>query len=158
MSSRDSNRPRPRFGTRSSPSRFPFRPPLSLTFPFRVQSSSSASIYSGSVLGARRNLGPRQNPCKRSPRRRSRNLRKFSYPHFHSTTCNLWITLSPTRPDSTTVESAHAPPPSTLDLARSRFLHLGLLARRLHLGGDALGRRLRRDLVHHRRRRRGRNL
>ena len=42
---------------KNSPSRSPFRPPFSLTFPLRVLPSNSASTYSGSVLGARRNLG-----------------------------------------------------------------------------------------------------
>jgi hypothetical protein len=79
---------------RSSPSRFPFRPPLSLTFPFRVQSSSSASAYSGSVLGARGNLGAEQGPFKGPRRRRGRNLRKFNFPHFHSRACSLWKTTS----------------------------------------------------------------
>src|SRR2546423_15561835 len=79
-------------GKKTSPSRFPFRPPFSLTFPFRVQSSSSASTYSGSVLGARENLGGGQGPCKGAEGHRSRNLRKFNFPHFHSKVCSLWIT------------------------------------------------------------------
>jgi hypothetical protein len=37
---------------KNSPSRFRFRPPLPLTFPFRVLPSDSASTYSRSVLGA----------------------------------------------------------------------------------------------------------
>src|SRR5205823_14890707 len=49
MSSRQVGRSAP-FWTISSPSRFPFRPPLSLTFAFRLQSSSSASTYLGPVL------------------------------------------------------------------------------------------------------------
>jgi len=144
--------------TISSPSRFPFRPPLSLTFPFRVLPSSSASTYSGPVLGARRNLGGRQAPCKRSGTRRSRNLRRFNFPHFHSTLCSLWKTPRPSLTRSPTLESPRAPPSPTVDLARRRILHLGLPPGALHLGRDALGRRLRRDVVHHRRRRRSRDL
>jgi hypothetical protein len=41
---------------KNSPSRFRFRPPLPLTFPFRVLPSDSASTYLRSVLGARRRL------------------------------------------------------------------------------------------------------
>src|SRR5207248_8047048 len=84
-------------GPKNSPSRFPFRPPLSLTFPFRVQSSSSASTYSGSVLGASGNLGAGQGSYKGLGTRRGRNLRKFNFPHFHS------------RPDrkSTRLNSSH---------------------------------------------------
>src|SRR5690348_10262507 len=100
MSSRDKNRPTPlrAYWTISSPSRFPFRPPLPLTFPFRVQPSSSASTYSGPVLGARRNLGCPQGPCKGSETRLGRNLRKFNYPHVHSRPCSVWISASPRSP------------------------------------------------------------
>jgi len=41
---------------KNSPSRFRFRPPLPLTFPFRVLPSVSASTYLRSVLGARGTL------------------------------------------------------------------------------------------------------
>jgi hypothetical protein len=41
---------------KNSPSRFRFRPPLPLTFPFRVLPSDSASTYLRSVLGASRRL------------------------------------------------------------------------------------------------------
>src|SRR5215218_9506225 len=77
---------------KNSPSRFPFRPPLSLTVPLRVVPSNSASTYFGSVLGARRNLGAGQGRHKGVKRRRGRNLRKFNFPHFHSIVCSLWIT------------------------------------------------------------------
>jgi hypothetical protein len=83
---------------KNSPSRFPFRPPFSLTFPLRVLPSNSASTYSGSVLGARENLGAGQGRIKASPTRRGRNLRKFNFPHFHSMACSLWITLAGTAP------------------------------------------------------------
>jgi hypothetical protein len=41
---------------KNSPSRFRFRPPLPLTFPFRVLPSDSVSTYLRSVLGASSNL------------------------------------------------------------------------------------------------------
>jgi hypothetical protein len=41
---------------KNSPSRFRFRPPLPLTFPFRVLPSDSVSTYLRSVLGARGTL------------------------------------------------------------------------------------------------------
>src|SRR2546423_15714862 len=44
--------PAPGRDQKNSPSRFRFRPPLPLTFPFRVLPSDSASTYSRSVLGA----------------------------------------------------------------------------------------------------------
>ena len=77
---------------KNSPSRSPFRPPFSLTFPLRVLPSNSASTYSGSVLGARKNLGAPPTRIKGLKARRGRNLRKFNYPHFHSRACSLWIT------------------------------------------------------------------
>jgi hypothetical protein len=50
-----------------SPSRFRFRPPIALTFAFRLQPSRSASAYSRPVLDARRTI--------RSPHTRSRALK-----------------------------------------------------------------------------------
>src|SRR5437868_4071793 len=58
-----------------------------------VLPSGSASIYSRSVLGARENLRGRKGRCKRRHARKGRNLRKFNYQHFHSTSCNLWTRL-----------------------------------------------------------------
>ena len=81
---------------KNSPSRSPFRPPLSLTFPLRVVPSNSASTYSGSVLGARGKLVAGQGLFKGAERRVGRNLRKFNFPHFHSMPCSLWITRFPT--------------------------------------------------------------
>src|SRR5216110_1069078 len=43
---------------KNSPSRFRFRPPSPLTFPFRVLPSEPASSYSRSVLGASSTLTP----------------------------------------------------------------------------------------------------
>src|SRR6266571_1454251 len=148
MSSRQVGRSAP-FRTISSPSRFPFRPPLSLTFAFRLQSSSSASTYLGPVLGARRNLGPRLGPCKGVRRRLDRNLRKFNYPHFHSRPCSLWITAQ-----TQTLESRSAPLPPPGHLARRRLVHLGALLRGVHLERHAVGRRDRRNGIHLRRSRR----
>ena len=80
MSSRDTKAstaapPRPpRLDQKNSPSRSPFRPPLSLTFPLRVLPSNSASTYSGSVLGARGNLGAPPQP--------DQGLRSTSRPQF----------------------------------------------------------------------------
>src|SRR5262245_63060262 len=45
-----------RWDHKNSPSRFRFRPPLPLTFAFRLLPSDSVSTYLRSVLGARRNL------------------------------------------------------------------------------------------------------
>ena len=58
---------------KNSPSRFRFRPPLPLTFPFRVLPSDSASTYLRSVLGASSTLTPAT--------RRSRD-RKRTWPQF----------------------------------------------------------------------------
>src|SRR3954467_11105227 len=49
-------RPARRRDQKNSPSRFRFRPPLPLTFPFRVLPSDSVSTYLRSVLGASRTL------------------------------------------------------------------------------------------------------
>ena len=136
-------------GTISSPSRSPFRPPLSLTFLFRVQSSSSASTYLGPVLGARRNLGAGKGRFKGVQTRGGRNLRKFNFPHFHSRPCSLWITPTPQR-----LESSRAPLPPSVDLPGLRRVRLGPLLRSLHLAWIGVGGRLRRDRVHHRRGRR----
>ena len=89
--------PAPALDQKNSPSRFPFRPPLSMTFPLRVLPSNSASTYSGSVLGARGNLGAGHGRFKGVELRGGRNLRKFNFPHFHSRVCSLWITPSPAR-------------------------------------------------------------
>ena len=103
MSSSDSSSqpaapPRPAaLDQKNSPSRFPFRPPFSMTFPLRVVPSNSASTYSGSVLGARGNLGAGHGLFKVLRRDRNRNLRKFNYPHIHSRLCSLWITPTPLR-------------------------------------------------------------
>jgi hypothetical protein len=48
--------PSPERDQKNSPSRFRFRPPLPLTFAFRLLPSVSASTYLRSALGARRNL------------------------------------------------------------------------------------------------------
>jgi hypothetical protein len=48
------------FGPKNSPSRFRFRPPLPLTFPFRVLPSDSVSTYLRSVLGAISTLTPEE--------------------------------------------------------------------------------------------------
>src|SRR5436190_1295545 len=58
---------------KNSPSRFRFRPPLPLTFPFRVLPSDSVSTYLRSVLGASRTLT--------RPARGSRG-RKKAWPQF----------------------------------------------------------------------------
>ena len=133
-------RPTRAYWTISSPSRFPFRPPLPLTFPFRVQPSRSASTYSGPVLGARRNLGRRPGPCKGSKTRRGRNLRKFNYPHVHSRPCSVWITRSsgmlPRLPRSRPVNVRGRAPAHALLLARLLRLHVGALPGRLHLDRD----------------------
>jgi hypothetical protein len=128
---------------KNSPSRSPFRPPLSLTFPLRVLPSNSASTYSGSVLGASGNLGAGQGLFKGRETRRGRNLRKFNFPHFHSDPCSLWIT-SPPLPQ---IESGRAPSPTAGDLARCDLLHLGPPLRPLHLAGRPRRRRLGRDRV-----------
>jgi hypothetical protein len=94
---------------KNSPSRFPFRPPFSLTFPLRVLPSNSASTYSGSVLGARSNLGALPVPIKGLEPRRVRNLRKFNYPHFHSRACSLWITTRRRRGDRVRAVHLRAP-------------------------------------------------
>jgi hypothetical protein len=140
---------------RNSPSRFPFRPPFSLTFPLRVQSSSSASAYLGSALGATGNLRPGQGRFKPSGTRRSRNLRTFTSPHFHSATCNLWKSFSGLRRDTV---APCAAPSRPLDRSRRRLVCVGPRLRALRLARVASRRRLRRDGVHRRCRRRGRNV
>src|SRR5215207_903630 len=139
MSSWSSRLPRPftrgSLDKKNSPSRFPFRPPLSMTFPLRVVPSNSASTYSGSVLGATGNLGAGHRLFKVRRGRRDRNLRKFNYPHFHSRLCSLWIT--PPRLDA--VESGRAAPPTPGDLTRGRVVHLGPRVRPLHLARGARG-------------------
>ena len=94
----DTESARGKLGKKNSPSRFPFRPPFSMTFPLRVVPSNSASTYSGSVLGARGNLGAGHGLFKVLRSDRNRNLRKFNYPHIHSRLCSLWIT--PPQPDA----------------------------------------------------------
>src|SRR5205823_14799787 len=58
---------------KNSPSRFRFRPPLPLTFPFRVLPSDSVSTYLRSVLGASSTL-----TCQASGSRG----RKKTWPQF----------------------------------------------------------------------------
>ena len=126
---------------KNSPSRFPFRPPFSLTFPLRVLPSNSASTYSGSVLGASGNLGTGQGLFKGREPRRARNLRKFNFPHFHSHPCSLWITP----PRSREIESGRAASPTAGDLARGDLVHLGPGLRSLHLARRSRRGRLGRD-------------
>jgi hypothetical protein len=58
-----------------SPSRFRFRPPIALTFAFRLRPPRSASIYLRPVLGARARLGVHGSPCKTLPSETCRSLR-----------------------------------------------------------------------------------
>src|SRR4051794_19297665 len=121
---------------KNSPSRSPFRPPFSLTFPLRVLPSNSASTYSGSVLGARGNLGALPTPIKGLERRRGRNLRKFNYPHFHSRACSLWISAK--RPRGGRVRAVHLRAPA---ISRGVVALLWALVFGLYvwLGGLAVG-------------------
>jgi hypothetical protein len=153
MSSCDTNRfyaPSGGYWTKSSPSRFPFRPPLPLTFPFRVQPSSSASTYSGPVLGARRNLGRPPGPCKGLETRRGRNLRKFNYPHVHSRPCSVWISRTARLPLSRTVNVGGRAPAHAIPLSRHDLVFVGPVLRPLDLVGHGRDRDHRRDVVHHR--------
>ena len=128
---------------KNSPSRFPFRPPFSLTFPLRVLPSNSASTYSGSVLGASGNLGTGQGLFKGCETRRGRNLRKFNFPHFHSDPCSLWITP----PRSRQIESGRAASSAACDFTRCDLVHLGPRLRPLHLARRTRRWRLGRDGV-----------
>ena len=87
-------------------------------------------------------------------KRRVRNLRKFNFPHFHSSECSLWKSPNP----GETVDSPYAPPSPTLDRVRRDGVHLGPALGRFHLGRVARRRRLGRDLVHRRSRLGGRDL
>src|SRR5215204_2386265 len=108
-------------GTKSSPSRWRFRPPNLVTFRFRVRSPGSDSTYSRSVLGARGKLragaaGRKavaaevgaicEHFCVRSPNRRfvlhalKRRDQRFAGPVALSSTLPTDVPLPRTRPSA----------------------------------------------------------
>ena len=143
--------PAPALDQKNSPSRFPFRPPLSMTFPLRVLPSNSASTYSGSVLGARGNLwrwtGPLQG-SRNTPRPQFAEIQLSTYPQQ-----GVQLVDNPS-PSPERVKSARAAPSSAGDVTRGRVLHLGARLRPLHLARRPRRRRERRDGLRLRRRRR----
>jgi hypothetical protein len=98
---------------KNSPGQFRFRPPLPLTFAFRLLPSDSVSTYLRSVLGANGNLGEVRSFRKRSKQRKGRNLQKFNFPHFHSTPCSLWKVPRRVELESCTCRTCLAPLRST---------------------------------------------
>src|SRR3989440_1066929 len=71
---------------KNSPSRFRFRPPLPLTFAFRLLPSDSVSTYLRSVLGANGNLTCQANES-RGRKRSWPQFAKFSF--FNISTAHL---------------------------------------------------------------------
>src|SRR5947208_8654958 len=71
---------------KNSPSQFRFRPPLPLTFAFRLLPSDSVSTYSRSVLGASGNLAC-QADDSRGRKRSCPQFAKFSFSNI--STANL---------------------------------------------------------------------
>jgi hypothetical protein len=70
-----------------SPSRFRFRPPIALTFAFRLRPSRSTSTYSRPVLDAGGRLRAVKARFKASQRRKSEKLSLFAnFSFFHIST------------------------------------------------------------------------
>jgi hypothetical protein len=80
-----------------SPSRLRFRPPIPVTFAFRLRPSGSTSSYSRPVLDAGGTLGAVGRRCKSSRAQLVAICEAFFFPHFHSISCSLWITGAPLR-------------------------------------------------------------
>jgi hypothetical protein len=72
---------------KNSPSRFRFRPPVALTFGFRLLPSPLASTYSRPVLGASGNLAMVKGSIKSLGGGKNRYLRAFQFSTF-STACS----------------------------------------------------------------------
>jgi hypothetical protein len=75
---------------KNSPSRFRFRPPVALTFGFRLLPSPLASTYSRPVLGASGNLAVVKGSIKSVRGGKNRYLRIFQFSTFPQLVPRLW--------------------------------------------------------------------
>src|SRR3954447_1483606 len=71
-------------GTKDSPTRFRFRPPLPVTFALRLRPPPAASSYSRPVVGARGNLGACKGARKGRRTRIDAICGKSKCPHLHT--------------------------------------------------------------------------
>src|SRR4051812_17350907 len=79
-------------GTKDSPTRFRFRPPLPVTFALRLRPPPAASSYLRPVVGARGNLGAGKGGRKGSRDGIDAICGKSKCPHLHRFFTLVWTT------------------------------------------------------------------